>query len=167
MKKHFNFCIFILFSASLYGQKWNNSPAKDRTTNPASTIVKYDDLVKITKKYGVEKNMVWQPHANNKNLKRPDKVTIKMSIEEFEEMVKKMAFNEKRVKILRQFHEVDFQKLTTISEYLELKRSYAKRYPEYLKNERYFQEDYMKDEEENSDKIILNTKGFKRSPTKQ
>lgn len=167
MRKYLVFCILILLIKNLYGQHRDNyTSSQNRVNTPVSTTVKYDDLVKIAKKYGMEKKLVWEPPANNKNLKRPDKITIKMSIEQFEEMMKQAAFNEKRVEILKQYYEIDYPKLTTVSEYLELKRSYVKKYPEYLKNERLFQEEYMREEEENAHNITLNTKGFKMKPKK-
>jgi hypothetical protein len=85
-----------------------------------------------------------------------------MSLEKFEEGMKQLAFNEKRVEILNQFYFKDYPNLSTVKEYIALKREYVKKYPEYLKDEAAFQEDRIRDEERNADKIILNTKKFQK-----
>lgn len=130
-----------------------------------SIEVEFETLMKIARKYGVEKNFSWEfkdPKANSQSLKKPEKVILRMSLEKFEEGIKQLAFNEKRVKILEQFYLKDYPNLSTVKEYIALKRAYVKKYPEYLKDEYAFQEVRIQDEERNADKIILNTKKFQK-----
>lgn len=76
--------------------------------------------------------------------------------------MKQLAFNEKRSEILNQFYFKDYPNLSTVKEYIALKRAYFKKYPEYLKDEPAFQEVRIQEEERNADKIILNTKKFQK-----
>jgi hypothetical protein len=130
-----------------------------------SIIVEYETLMKIARKYGVEKIFSWEPKdpkANPKNFKKPDKVVLRISLEQFEAGMKQLAFNEKRSEILNQFYFKDYPNLSTVKEYIALKREYIKKYPEYLKDEPAFQEARIREDEKNADKIILNTKNFQK-----
>jgi hypothetical protein len=143
-------------------RKDNGSAAQMRKD---SIVVEYETLMKIARKYGVEKNFSWESKdakANLKNLKKPEKVVLRISLEQFEAGMKQLAFNEKRSEILNQFYFKDYPNLSTVKEYIALKRAYVKKYPEYLKDEAAFQEAKIQEEERNADKIILNTKNFQK-----
>ncbi|RDB05634.1 hypothetical protein [Runella aurantiaca] len=163
--------ILLLLLAITVGQTQTKSEltqAKNKKfsqTQRDSIIVEYETLMKIARKYGVEKNFSWEPKdpkANPKNFKKPDKVVLRISLEQFEAGMKQLAFNEKRSEILNQFYFKDYPNLSTVKAYIALKREYIKKYPEYLKDEAAFQEARIQEEEKNADKIILNTKNFQK-----
>ncbi|MEZ4905479.1 MAG: hypothetical protein R2822_28790 [Spirosomataceae bacterium] len=141
--------ILLLLPAITFGQMRTKSELtqaenkKSAQTQRDSIVVEYATLMKIARKYGVEKNFSWTPKSsmsNIKNLKTPDKVVLRISLEQFEAGMKLLAFNEKRSEILNQFYFEDYPNLSTVKEYIALKRAYLKKYPEYLKDEPSFQE---------------------------
>jgi hypothetical protein len=113
----------------------------------------------ISKKYGVEKNLKFIPTASsNKNGFVIDAPSF---VAHFEKMVKDMSFSKKKTAVLNQFYLVEFPKIRTISEYLALKRAYAKKYPVYLHDQPAFQETTIQREEQQPERIWLNTPNFR------
>lgn len=159
--------VIAVFFSVAYGQIKsefkNNRYSLQANQQTRRDTVKLETLLSIARKYGLEKKMIWEPFAENKNPERPKTVVLKISLEHFEEWMKQTAFNERRVEILTQFYMNDFQKVSTVKEYIALKRAYAKKYPEYLKNEKAFQESEIQREESVADQIVLNTPGYRKA----
>ena len=127
-----------------------------------SVAVKYARLMKIARKYSVDKNFTFKPSLTNTSGSPPQTVYLKMSIAQFEDWMKRLGFHERKVQILNQFYLKDFQKVCTVEEYIALRRAYAKKYRAYLQDEASFQEARIQQEEAHADLINLNTPGFRK-----
>jgi hypothetical protein len=150
-------------SAQSVGRYEVKKSSLDQSISNRADTVEFDKLLLIAKKYGLEKNFTWQPPTNRKDMARPAKVIMRISIQEFEEWMNQVAFNERRAQILEQFYLVDLPRLRSGDEMVKLKRTYLKKYQAYLKDEPAFQEDVIKSQEANSGRIILNTEKYRQN----
>lgn len=131
--------------------------------NMSKDTILLDSLIAISKRYGVEKNFIWQVDSSKLKSKEPIRIAFGVSREQFETMAKRTAFNEKRVAILKQFYEVDFPNCGNGIDYLAKKREYLKKYPEYLTGEVGFREQDLNMDDEEANKIILNTDKYRQT----
>ncbi len=169
LKSKFNIIIFLVYSSFIgaYAQSRTVYEIPQEISSSSKIMradtVEFDKVLSIARKYGLEKNFQWQPPENNKSMERPKKVVLRISMQEFEEWMKNIAFNEKRMSILNQFYLVDAKKVSTGSEFIALKRLYLNKYPEYLKDEPAFQEKEIARQEKHADQIKLNTENYRQT----
>jgi hypothetical protein len=130
--------------------------------NMSKDTVLLDSLIAISKRHGVEKNFDWGIDSSKLGSKEPIRIAFGLNLAQFEEMAKQTAFSEKRAAVFRQFF-ADFQNCGNGSEYLALKREYLKKYPEHLKNEPGFQEEYLNMSDKEANDMVLNTEKYRQT----
>lgn len=115
----------------------------------------------IAKKYGVDKNFSFQT-PKGARMAPPDEVVLHMSLDQYESWMKEVGFQENKVAILKQFYHVDAPEVKSNREYVNLRKSYAVRYSDYLKDEIGFTEVDLKNYEKNIDHLKVFNKHMNR-----